>query len=102
FTVDAAASGSLTDVFSQAFLETYLQAGGGQVLDQEQQQVIVNDLLARFTTEASALISSRYGKVAVRTDAQLTVSAYAGTLTQALTIHEVEEGAGNPVELMQA
>ncbi len=98
----SAAPGSLTEQFSRAFLESYLSAGGGQVLNQDDQQKLIENLLKVFTTKASALVASEYSLSSVRTSPDTTIDTYSDVLYQALTVHEVPQGQGDPVALMQA
>lgn len=78
------APGSLTEQFSRAFLETYIQAGGGQQMTVEQQETTVQNLLLMYRDEAVGTLGSSYTKLSVRTNPTISATSYAGTIEQVL------------------
>ncbi|HEY4488977.1 MAG TPA: hypothetical protein VJA87_00625 [Candidatus Paceibacterota bacterium] len=81
---EAPAPGSVTERFAQSFLESYLRAGGGQQIDAEAQQALIESLMKGFTDEAAESLHSTYTRVSIRTDAGTNATAYAGRIEQLL------------------
>lgn len=97
-----AAPGSITDQFARLFLERFAAAGGGGEMTIEQQQVLVNDLLAEFGERAESLLLSTYSRVSVRTSPEVSVAAYTDAVALIIIENDVAEGAGEPIPLMEA
>lgn len=98
-----AAPGSITEQFSHDFLEKYTAAtSGGTQLTDAQQQALMNQLLASYTTRASDLLVSKYTAVSVRTSSSVTVTDYAGVVEQIIRSHDVPADSSQPFPLLQA
>ena len=97
-----AAAGSLTDQFSQEFLQEYVSASNGQPMTDEQQQALVTKLLGEFTQKAVTTLGSRYTIVSVHTDPSASTLEYAGAVEDILRAHDVDADANQPIQLMDA
>lgn len=96
------ATGSLTDQFSQTFLQSYMQANGGQPLAQADKDALVTQLVSTFSEKSRALVVSSYTISDVRTTIAMTDAAYAAALEKILVANDVAPGTGDPVALIQA
>lgn len=97
-----AAPGSLTEKFSRAFLTAYLQAGGGQVVDQTKQEEIVLNLLTTFTQESESLLSSSYTLAPTQVSSTMSVEMYADVLAETFITNDVPEASGGTLSRMEA
>ena len=94
------APGSITEQFSQQFLQQYMAASNGQPMDDATQQQLVTSLMSNISQQVSQSLSSTYAPVSVHTSSSVSMSAYADSIE---TIFRSNEGDGNhPVDVMQA
>lgn len=91
---------SITEQFSQAFFQSYVQASNGTPMTAEAQQALTQQLLADFSARAAQVLASPYTVVAVHTKRDEDLSTYASSVEQILKDNEVAEGAGDPLVLM--
>ncbi|MEA2701549.1 MAG: hypothetical protein QOE22_258 [Candidatus Parcubacteria bacterium] len=84
FSEDAAAPGSITDQFSRAFFQAYMEESGGQPMSQEAQQALLQRLLADFNARGASKLSSAYSAVSVRTDVSVSTAVYAKSVEDIL------------------
>lgn len=96
----APAPGSITDQFSQEFFKSYVAAGGGGQLSAEKQDALIANLMKDFGARASAVLSSKYTIVSVRTNPNISVLQYADNVESILRKNDVKQAEGNPVVLM--
>jgi hypothetical protein len=96
-----AAPGSITEQFSQQFLQEYVAATNGQPMTADTQQALVTKLLAEFSARASQELSSKYTLVSVHTDPSISIRSYAGSVEQIIVAHDVSSKEGSePLTLM--
>jgi len=74
------ATGSFTERFGRSFFEAYIQASGGQKMTPEEQEALINELLASYTNEAARSLIPSYTRVSIRTDNTSSNTAYAGSV----------------------
>ncbi len=96
------APGSITEQFSQEFLQKYLDASRGQPLTPEQQQALALKLLGEFTVKASALYGSTYTTISLHTDPSVSITAYADSVEGVLRTNDVPADANQPIPLLEA
>ncbi len=94
--------GSLTDQFSQEFFESFINAGGGQAMSDDAKQALITSLIGDFSTKAKVALDSPYTSVSVHTQAGETVLQYSAAVEAVLRAHDVAQGQGDPVTLMDA
>jgi hypothetical protein len=94
------APGSITEQFSHEFFEQYIEASNGQPLSDDQQQTLINNLLASYSQQVAARILSKYTQVSIHSDASVSVSAYAGQVEDALSANIPSED-NDVLSLMQ-
>ncbi len=78
--VPAPAPGSITEQFAHQFFQQYMETSGGQPLSEDDQQTLINSLLATYSQQVGELITSKYTEVSVHTDPSLNVQAYAASI----------------------
>lgn len=83
----APTAGSLTDQFSHEFFQNYMEAGGGQTLSSDQQQVLESQLLTKYGTQAEAKVASSYTSASVRTNPNISATDYANSLGSVFEAH---------------
>ncbi len=93
------ASGTLTDQFSQAFMEQYFAAG--PAMDDAGQQALVTSLLATFSSEAQKLVQSTYTASAVKTSSSATATEYASQLETVFGSYDISDDFGTVASLSQ-
>lgn len=96
------AEGSLTEEFSRAFFQAYVQASNGQPLAAEAQQALITRLLGDFSTRAGRLVNSSYTTVSVRTNAAISTRDYTASVEDAIRRNDINLEGRTPSELMQA
>jgi hypothetical protein len=96
------APGSVTDEFSKAFFEAYMRESGGQPMDADAQNELVQRLLADYTARGVRALGSSYTLVSVRQSPGTTVHDYAVAVQSVLQNEGRAEGATEPMQLMQA
>lgn len=99
---DPAAPGSITDEFSKAFFQAYIEASGGQPLSADAQQALLQKLLADFNSRVAQSVSSTYTIVSVHTDPNVSVSLYAKSVEDVIRANNVAEADANALVEMQA
>lgn len=92
---------SLTEKFSRVFLESYMNASGGQPMSAADQQALVSFLLKDFSAKASTVLQSTYTLSALRQTAETDVLIYAAAVEQVLLAYQATPGAGSPITLAQ-
>ena len=98
----APAPGSITDQFSQEFFKSYVAAGGGGQLSAEKQDALIANLMKDFGARASAVLSSKYTIVSIRTNSDVPLLEYANAVEAIFRRDDVPAGSGDPLVLMQA
>ena len=96
------APGSITEQFSQEFMQELMEASNGQPMTDDQQQALVSKLLGEYTQKAGALFKSSYSTVSLHTDPSVSVTAYAGSVEQVFLNNDVPADANQPLPLIQA
>lgn len=96
------ATGSLTEEFSQSFLQQYVSASQGQQLSDEDRQALISKLIGDFTGKVSQKLESKYSAVSVKTDTSVTTLQYAGNVEKILRAHDLPAEASKPIPLMTA
>jgi len=96
------APGSITEQFSQEFLQEITQASNGQPMTDDEQQALVQKLVEKFSAQAAQSFNSSYTLVSVHTNANMDIRTYAGAVEDVLKTNEVPDGQGDPLALMQA
>lgn len=79
-----------------------MEASGGQAMTAEDQQALIQELLTDFGARATATLSSKYTRVSAHTSTSVTATTYAGAVENILRVHEVPQGYGQPLPLMNA
>ncbi|MEO6536437.1 MAG: thrombospondin type 3 repeat-containing protein [Candidatus Paceibacterota bacterium] len=97
-----AAPGSVTDEFSQQFLQKFFQATGGQQMTPEAQQALLTQLLGDFSTRAGKVLASSYSGVSVHTNPSIDILTYAASVEKIVRAHDVPAGNSQPLPLMEA
>jgi hypothetical protein len=97
-------TGSLTEQFSQEFFTDVVNAsaGDGSGISAADQQTLVTQLLGNFSQKAESMLVSNYNMSDIHTDSSVSVGDYTASVEQIIEKHDVANGAGNPVDLMQA
>lgn len=88
--------GSLTEQFSQQFIEQYLAAGGGTNVSADEQQAIIDGLIGTFAKESETLLDSSYTSVSLHVSKDLEPVAYIGTVEQTLLANLPKENSDMP------
>ena len=96
------AQGSVTEQFSQQFLQAYMAKSNGQPLSDADQQALVSQLLANLAAESQPLFSSIYTKISVRTSSSETNLQYADAVERIFAQDDLPADSNNPVEIMQS
>ncbi|MGB4076482.1 MAG: hypothetical protein WBK28_02140 [Minisyncoccia bacterium] len=84
-------AGSFTERFSRKFLQSYVEAGGKQGVDEAGQQMLISELLGEVSREAGALVSSDFSQTQVRTSPSVTATAYAEGIESVLLTYDIPE-----------
>jgi len=95
------ADGSITDEFSKAFFQSYVAAGGGSPLSEEDQKALIITLMQDFTKRAGSALSSKYTIVSVKSSSAIDVLEYAGAVENIFRTRDVEAGEAEPLVLME-
>lgn len=94
------AAGSITEQFSQEFLQQVVNANSGQPLTDDGKQEFAQKLFTQYAGKAANLFASKYTSVSVHTDTTVSVNAYAGAVEQAFLSHDVAADGSEPLTLM--
>lgn len=96
------APGSITEQFSEEFLQQIVGANGGQPLTEEQQQELIGQLFTQYSTKAAKLFASTYGTISVHTNTSVSLSGYTQVVESVYIQNDVDAEESNPLSLMEA
>lgn len=96
------APGTLTEEFSRTFFESYMGTWKGTPLSKEEQDALIQRLLAEFSDKASIKLASTYTANDVTVDGAMNVTAYAARVESAMRANDVAEGEESPILLTQS
>ena len=96
------ASGSVTEQFSEQFLQAYMAKSNGQPLSDTDQQDLVNSLLQNVGSLTAGMFDSHYTIVSIHTNTSESVLTYAGGVEDIIQAHDVAQGNAEPITLMQS
>lgn len=99
---EAPTKGSITEQFSRAFFQAYMEASGGQPMDADAQQALIQRLLADFSARATKAIGSSYSQVSIHPSAGTSVRDYAASVESTIRRNDIDMEGKKPSSLMQA
>jgi len=92
---------SLTEKFSRVFLESYMNASGGQPMAAADQQALVSFLLRDFSAKASEDLKSSYTLSSVRQSTSVSTDTYVASVEQVMLAYQSPDNAASPLALAQ-
>jgi hypothetical protein len=97
------AAGSVTEQFSQEFLQAYTAASSdGKTLSASDTQALISKLLANIETRSAKIYASNYTQISLHTSTSVTVLQYADAVEQILRKDDLPKDASDPVAIMNA
>jgi hypothetical protein len=95
------ASGSVTEQFSQEFLQAYTAASSdGHTLSTADEQALISKLLTNIQAKSSKLFESSYTKISLHTSATITNLQYADAVEHIIKKDDLPKEASDPVAIM--
>lgn len=94
--------GSLTEQFAHSFFEKFMSSWGGEPLEGDAKNALLQDLLTEFTARAKRALDSSYTIKDVRTSPSVTAMSYGAAVEGVFKRYPIPFDDANPITLMDA